>query len=126
MLLCGIIDELRKSTAKTGLVFYFFCQATDSRINTAMAVLRGLLFLLISQQPSLVSYVWKKYDHTGKTMFEDANAWVALTEIFTDVLRDPSLNATYLIIDALDECVTDLPKLLDFVAKYLSVPSRVK
>ena len=126
MLLCGIINELQKSTAKTGLVSYFFCQATDSRINTATAVLRGLLFLLVSQQPSLVSYVRKKYDHAGKTMFEDANAWVALTEIFTDVLRNPSLNATYLIIDALDECVTDLPKLLDFVAKHSSMSSRIK
>ncbi|KAF2452262.1 NACHT domain-containing protein [Lineolata rhizophorae] len=126
MLLCGIIDELQQSIAKTGLVSYFFCQATDSRINTATAVLRGLLFLLVSQQPSLVAYVRKKYDHAGKTMFEDANAWVALTEIFTDVLQDPGLNATYLIIDALDECVTDLPKLLDFVAKHSSVSSRVK
>ena len=126
MLLCGIIEELQKSVAKTGLVSYFFCQATDSRINTATAVLRGLLFLLVSQQPLLVSYVRKKYDHAGKTMFEDANAWVALTEIFTDVLRDPSLNAIYLIIDALDECVTDLSKLLDFVARHSSVSSRVK
>ena len=126
MLLCGIIEELQKSVAKTGLVSYFFCQATDSRINTATAVLRGLLFLLVSQQPLLVSHVRKKYDHAGKTMFEDANAWVALAEIFTDVLRDPSLNAIYLIVDALDECVTDLPKLLDFVAKHSSVSSRVK
>ncbi|KAF2260348.1 vegetative incompatibility protein HET-E-1 [Lojkania enalia] len=126
MLLCGIINELQKSRAKTGLVSYFFCQATDSRINTATAVLRGLLFLLVSQQPSLVSHVRKKYDYVGKTMFEDANAWVALTEIFTDMLRDRSLNATYLIIDALDECITGLPKLLNFIAKHSSMSPRVK
>jgi Heterokaryon incompatibility protein (HET)/NACHT domain len=30
MLLCGIIDELNKSMAKTALLSYFFCQATDS------------------------------------------------------------------------------------------------
>jgi hypothetical protein len=127
MLLCGIIDELQKST-KTNLVSYFFCQATDSRINTATAVLRGLLFLLLSQQPSLVSYVRKKYDHAGKTMFEDTNAWFALTEIFTDILRDPSLNttSTYMIIDALDECVTDMSKLLDFIKSHSSMSFRVK
>jgi Cdc6-like AAA superfamily ATPase len=117
MLLCGIINELQKATAKTDLVSYFFCQATDSRLNSAAAVLRGLLYLLVNQQPSLVSHVRKKYDQAGKTLFEDANAWVALTEIFTDVLQDPSLNTTYLIIDALDEYVTDLPKLLDFIVK---------
>ncbi|CAN9240454.1 unnamed protein product [Alternaria alternata] len=33
---------------------------------------------------------------------------------------------TYLIVDALDECVTDLPRLLEFVAKQSSMSSRVK
>jgi hypothetical protein len=59
-------------------------------------------------------------------VFEDANAWVALEEIFVDVLRDLTLRLTYLVIDALDECVTNLPMLLDFVAKQLLVSSRVK
>jgi hypothetical protein len=128
MLLCGIIDELQKpiAIAEADMVSYFFCQATDSRINSATAVLRGLLYLLVSQQPSLASCVRKKSDHAGKNMFEDANAWVALTEIFADVLRNPSLTTTYLIIDALDECVTDLPKLLDFIAKQSSASFRVK
>lgn len=126
MLLCGIINELQKLVGKTSLVCYFFCQATDSRINSAVAVLRGLLYLLVSQQPSLALHIRKRYDHAGKSLFEDANAWIALTEIFTDMLQDSSLNKTYLIVDALDECVTDLPKLLGFIAKQLSVLSRVK
>ena len=74
MLLCGIINELRESIAKTDLLSYFFCQATDSRINNATAVLRGLAYLLVDEQPSLISHVRKKYDHAGKTLFEDANA----------------------------------------------------
>ena len=126
MLLCGVVDEFKKSTAKTDLLSYFFCQATDSRINSATAVLRGLLFLLINQQPSLVSHIQKNHDHAGKALFEDANAWVTLSEIFTHILQDPSLNNTYLIIDALDECVADLPKLLDFVVQKSSVSPRVK
>jgi hypothetical protein len=126
MLLCGIIDELRSSVPQSALLSYFFCQATDARINSATAVLRGLLYMLVSQQPSLALHVRKKYDHADETMFEDANAWVALAKIFTDVLRDPSLTTTYLIIDALDECVTDLPKLLGFIAKQSSASSRVK
>jgi hypothetical protein len=126
MLLCGIINELQSSIRRTALLSYFFCQATDSRINSATAVLRGLLYMLINQQPSLVSHVRKKHDHAGKSLFEDANAWVALTEIFVDVLRDPNLSTTYLIIDALDECVTDRLKLLEFVAKQSSTSDRVK
>jgi hypothetical protein len=126
MLLCGIIDELQSSLPKTTLLGYFFCQATDSRVNSAMAVLRGLLYMLVSQQPSLLSHVRKKHDHAGKALFEDANAWVALTEIFADLLQDPQLRSTYLIVDALDECVTDLPRLLHFIAKQSSASSGVK
>ncbi|MCJ1448057.1 MAG: hypothetical protein MMC23_008570 [Stictis urceolatum] len=126
MLVCGIVDELQKSMVNTELLSYFFCQATDSRINNATAVLRGLLYLLVSQQPSLVSHIRKRYDRAGKSLFEDANAWMASTEIFADMLRDSSLSPTYLIIDALDECVSDLSKLLDFVIQQSSLSSRVK
>jgi hypothetical protein len=126
MLLCGIINELR-STAKTHLLAFFFCQATDSRINNATAILRGLLYLLIDQQPSLISHVQKQHDLAGKSLFEDVNAWVSLSGIFTSILQDPSLKSTYLIIDALDECMTaDLPKLLDFIVKKSSVSPSVK
>jgi hypothetical protein len=128
MLLCGIIDWLQnsKTIPKTILLSYFFCQATDSRINSATSVLRGLLYMLVTQQPSLASHVFKRHDHAGRTMFEDANSWVILTEIFVDILRDPCLNTTYLIIDALDECVTDMPKLLRFIAEQSSASSCVK
>ncbi|KAL5371150.1 hypothetical protein PMIN06_012957 [Paraphaeosphaeria minitans] len=126
MLLCGIVDELEESTAWTALVAYFFFQATDSRINSATAVLPGLLYLLIDQQPSLVSHIQAKHDHAGKALFEDANAWVALREIFTNILRDPGIRRTHLIVDALDECVVDREKLLDFIVEQSSTSSRVK
>ncbi|KAF2136137.1 uncharacterized protein K452DRAFT_354069 [Aplosporella prunicola CBS 121167] len=126
MLLCGIVDELQKSKAKANLLSFYFCQATDSRINSATAVLRGLLYLLIKQQPSLVSHVRKKHDDASKALFEDANAWFALSEIFGAILHDPDLDSTYLVIDALDECLIDLPKLLDFVVQNSAVSSRVK
>lgn len=121
MLLCGIINELSPQTklddqqANTSLS-YFFCQASDERINSATAVLRGLIYLIVRQQPLLVSHVQKKYEHGGETLFKDVNAWFALSEIFSSILEDESLEHTYVIIDALDECVTDLPRLLDFIS----------
>ena len=126
MLLCGIINELQRTVAETAVVSYFFCQATDSRINIATAVLRGLLYLLISQQPILTVHVRRRYDQAGKSLFEDVNAWVALEEIFADILQDSSLGTTYILVDALDECVSDLPKLLRFVSEQSSMSSRVK
>ncbi|KAF2737041.1 NACHT-domain-containing protein [Polyplosphaeria fusca] len=126
MLLCGIINELNDFLPKTSLLSYFFCQATDSRINSATAVLRGLLFMLVNQQPSLISHLWEKYDQTSKALFEDANAWVALSEIFASIVQDPNLNIIYLVIDALDECVTDLLELLEFIVQTSYTSSRVK
>ncbi len=126
MLLCGIINELMKSTSHTANVSFFFCQATDARINTATAVLRGLLYLLVKQQQSLMSHIRESYDVSGKQLFEGVNAWVALSKIFTNILEDPQLRSTYLIIDALDECTTDLSLLLNLVVQNSSSYPRVK
>ncbi|KAH8812200.1 hypothetical protein F5884DRAFT_898507 [Xylogone sp. PMI_703] len=104
MLLCGIIDELKKSEDKTCVLSYFFCQATDLRINTATA----------------------KYDHAGKSLFEDANSWVALSKIFTNIVQDSRLGSTYLIVDALDECIKDMTRLLEFIVQISSKCSCVK
>ncbi|KAG4437290.1 hypothetical protein IFR05_007228 [Cadophora sp. M221] len=130
MLLCGIIDKLKEtasaaSASGTCLLSYFFCQATDDRINSATAVLRGLIYLLAEQQPALLKHVRKKFD-TGKELFVDTNAWFALSEIFINILQDPSLGSTYVIIDALDECKIGLQQLLPFIDKTSLVCPRVK
>lgn len=124
MLLCGIINELKK--LKAGLVSFFFCKATDVHTNNATAVLRGLIYLLVDQQPSLIPHLEKKYDHVGKDLFEDLNAWCALSEIFADILQNPEFKDTYLIIDALDECMSELPKLLNLIVQKSSAHSHVK
>ncbi|KAL7906758.1 WD40-repeat-containing domain protein [Trichoderma velutinum] len=113
MLLCGIINELRKQSSYG--VSYFFCQATDEQLNNASATLRGLIFMLVKQQPSLISHLRKKYDEAGRKLFEGPNIWIALSDIFTAILQDPELKSTYLIVDALDECVSDSEKLLDLI-----------
>ncbi|KAI8272314.1 Vegetative incompatibility protein, partial [Colletotrichum sp. SAR11_57] len=122
MLLCGIIDELEKGLGKHPKPAYFFCQATDMRLNSATAVLCGLLYMLISQHPSLATYVQDEYQHAGKRLFEDPNAWVAVSDILTKVLADPVLEGETLVIDALDECETDRPKLLNFISSTTSRP----
>jgi hypothetical protein len=120
MLLCGIIDELTRLFRDTANISFFFYQATDVRINNATAVLRGLIYLLVEKQLSLLSYVQRQYDKAGKALFEDLNAWNALSRIFMDILKDPTLQSTFLIIDALDECITDLPSLLDLITQISS------
>jgi hypothetical protein len=126
MLLCGIIEELTRSIADDANISFFFCQATDMRINNATAVLRGLTYSLIEKQPSLLSHVRSLYDQAGKALFEDINAWNALSRVFGDILKDPILQSVYLIIDALDECTTGLFSLLDLIIQESSAHPRVK
>lgn len=120
MLMCGIINELEQSLDTASTLSYFFCQATDSRLNSAMAVLRGLVYCLASQQPKFMPKIRERYDEAGKLLFEDINAWTALTGILENMLQESECGGIYLIIDGLDECVTDLPKLLKFITKMSS------
>lgn len=125
MLLCGIIDELIKSASNTTNISFFFCQATHAHINSATSILRGLIYMLVKQQPLLISHLRESYGD-GKERFEGVNAWVALSEVFCKILEDSRLQNTYLIIDALDECVVDLSLFLDLIIEKSSANSHIK
>ena len=57
-----------------------------------------------------------QYNRAGQSLFEDLNAWIALVEIFSAILKDPILARVYIVIDALDECIEkDRSKLLEFI-----------
>ncbi|KAL7942645.1 hypothetical protein V8C42DRAFT_331538 [Trichoderma barbatum] len=124
MLLCGIVQELMQQPAPSLLTF-FFCQATIPTINNHIAVLRGLIWLLADQHPSLIPYIRRSYDTAGKSLFDDGNAWYALSEIFTNMLCDKELPPIYIVIDALDECITGRTELLHLIEN-LSTSSSVK
>ncbi|KAL6890968.1 hypothetical protein GGI43DRAFT_415250 [Trichoderma evansii] len=53
MLLCGIVNDLEQNPGINSNLAYFFCQATDNRINTAAAVVEGLIFSLIERRQKL-------------------------------------------------------------------------
>ncbi|CAG8971769.1 hypothetical protein HYALB_00001878 [Hymenoscyphus albidus] len=116
MLLCGIIDHLENPSVDGWVLSYFFCQATDRRVNTATSVLRGLIYMLLDQNHAFLETYIKKTDETvGQALFEDENEWETLTEIFINIVQDTKFPAVCLLVDALDECVEGLPQLLDFI-----------
>ncbi|ETS81548.1 hypothetical protein PFICI_06550 [Pestalotiopsis fici W106-1] len=116
MLLCGLVDEMSLSPT-SNLVHYFFCQATDSRLDNAAAVIRGLMYMLAKNDRSLLKHVHEEWRVAGKALFEDGNAWQAITRIFTAMTQEQQTAKLVFVIDALDECLKDLPKLLDFIAQ---------
>ncbi|RYP25502.1 hypothetical protein DL767_008365 [Monosporascus sp. MG133] len=134
MLLIAIVDELERQLKQlkqphqqsTTVLSYFFCQGTNSLLNNATAVLRGLIYLLGVRNPLLLSYLRERYDTARLKLFEDANAFFALLEILEGMLRYLSLSRVYIVIDALDECVAGLEMLLNFIFRNISESPRVK
>jgi len=117
MLLCGIINHLESTPRAEDkrMLAYFFCQATDERINTATAVVRGLILMMLEQDSRLLCHIEKKYEIHSKALFDDGNAWYALSRILLDMLQDPRLESVWLVVDALDECTTGRSQLLDLI-----------
>ncbi|KAI2981556.1 WD40 repeat-like protein [Aspergillus niger CBS 101883] len=107
MLLIGIIKDLIArglSDTERPLVLYFFCQATNDQANNGVAVLRSLIWLLLLEQPQLVSHIQKEYFHSANRLLTDKNAFTTLRDIFRKMLEDKSLKRATIIIDAMDEC----------------------
>ncbi|RMJ16016.1 hypothetical protein CDV36_004297 [Fusarium kuroshium] len=125
MLLSGTINELQPYTrlGNSGTdtsLSYFFCQATNAGLNNATAVLRGLAYLLVEQQPSLLSHVRDKVSLSPGHW----NSRIAISDLLSEMLGDPALQNVIFVVDALDECITDLKFLLDFISSTTSTQVR--
>ncbi|EHK17665.1 uncharacterized protein TRIVIDRAFT_132488, partial [Trichoderma virens Gv29-8] len=116
MLLCGIINELEKNSGVNINLGYFFCQATDSRINTAASVVAGLIFSLIKRHPALLSPICKKHED-NLSQLNGPNAWAVLCNIFKDLTQYSTIQYPVCIVDALDECEHDCKLLLSLIVK---------
>lgn len=117
MLLCGIIESLEANEEVENEMAYFFCQATDSRINAAAAILGGLTFYLARRKRSLLSYVRERHLSPGKPLFDGPNGWFTICDIFEAIIQDSGWSRLVLVVDALDECVTDRDSFLRLVVR---------
>ncbi|KAK4233014.1 hypothetical protein C8A03DRAFT_39311, partial [Achaetomium macrosporum] len=127
MLLLGIIRELSSQSAKLApSVSHFFCQGTDAALNSSTAILRSLLWLLLIQQPHLISHLRLKHKNTGPALFRGDTAFIALSNVFKSMLKDPGFSAVYFVIDALDECEQGLADLIQLISTSLTLSEKVK
>ena len=110
MMMMAAIDEITRrvqSRADSEMLSYFFCQNTIQELNTATAIIRGLIYHLVMQKPELVHHLRKDYDRQGSKMFEGVNAIHTLWRTLSEVLKDPVVSKVYLLVDALDESDAD-------------------
>ncbi|KAL7932075.1 hypothetical protein V8C35DRAFT_329060 [Trichoderma chlorosporum] len=127
MLLMGIIRELLSHSATFApKVSHFFCQGTVKALNTATATLRCLIWMLLVQQPHLISHLKSKYDNAGLSLFEGDCAFINLDGVLESMLMDPELSPVYLVVDALDECEQGLSHLKKLIFKSLTISDKVK
>jgi len=127
MLMIGLIRQLsHQPAALSPALSFFFCQGTDTTLNNATTVLRSLIWLLLLQQPCLISHLLQKYKESGADLFRDQNAFYALSEAFWNMLKDPRLSPVYLAVDALDECVQGRSDLIHLISTSLTLSQNVK
>ena len=127
MLMIGLIRQLsHQPVALSPALSFFFCQGTDAALNNATAVLRSLIWLLLLQQPCLISHLLQKYKESGVDLFRDYNAFIALSEAFRNMLKDPQLPPVYLAVDALDECTQGRSDLIHLISTSLILSQKVK
>ncbi|KAL6825942.1 quinon protein alcohol dehydrogenase-like superfamily [Trichoderma sp. SZMC 28015] len=116
MLLCGIIEDLKKIPGENSNLGYFFCQATDSRINSASSVVAGLIFSLVKQNPAFFSPICKKHEDK-LSQLDGPNAWAVLGDIFEAITQVRGISNPICVVDALDECEHDCKLLLRLIIK---------
>ncbi len=67
-----------------------------------------------------------KYKESGANLFRDKNAFIALSEAFRNMLKDPQLLPVYLAVDALDECAQGRSDLIHLISTSLTLSQKIK
>jgi Cdc6-like AAA superfamily ATPase len=105
MLSIFLAEELEQQMKglKDALFIQYFCDSKDEKRNTAVTIIRGLLFQLLLLRPELFDYILPAFKVQKETLFGDSS-FEALWRILESMIRDPALGTIYCILDGLDEC----------------------
>ncbi|CAN9468043.1 unnamed protein product [Alternaria alternata] len=111
MLSIFLVEELRTRLPKNTILLQYFCKSEDKKRNTAVTILRGLIFQLLRYQPSLYGYILPTFALQKESLFADAS-FNSLWKIFENMTCDPTLGTIYCVLDGLDECHEESSKAL--------------
>jgi hypothetical protein len=84
-------------------VIYFFCSSGHQTRNTATAVIRTLLWQLLTKRPSLSRLV-EQYQDPPERMQALVSTQGTLWELFSKAIQVTELGSIHCVIDGLDEC----------------------
>lgn len=100
-----LAEELERSVKKSQdtLFLQYFCDNKDERRNTAVAVIRGLIFQLLLLRPTLFNHILPSFRTQKESLFANSS-FETLWRIFETMVHDPVLGTINCVLDGLDEC----------------------
>ncbi|MCJ1270776.1 hypothetical protein MMC22_010673 [Lobaria immixta] len=100
-----LAEELEQ-TAKDSqdiLFLQYFCDNKDEKRNTAITIIRGLIFQLLQSQKKNFDHILPSFNIQKESLFA-GSSFETLWRIFESMVYDPVLGTTYCVLDGLDEC----------------------
>ncbi|KAG9520046.1 hypothetical protein KCV07_g4654, partial [Aureobasidium melanogenum] len=114
----GIVDKLRKETGSlsaNGLTGFFFCRSTDDRMNNAVDILKGIIRTLWEQRQSLKEHVHHHWVEEEQKFDTNLSQVASLWNLLVTMTKDVGHQATYFVVDAIDECSEQVEHLLRLI-----------
>ncbi|CAM6002683.1 unnamed protein product [Sphagnum balticum] len=128
MLLIGIIRALSDKLARLSpsLAYFLFQSKGKSKdpLDSAPVALKCLMWMLLIQQPQLMSHVLTEFNRATEGHFMNIDTTDAMIRHFKTML--PDANRVYFVVDALDECDDDLDSVVELIATSLCVSDKVR
>lgn len=110
------LSARRKEEPVMAKLAFFFCGSSTFGSDSVATVLKGLIWRLLEQQPSLRRHLDEMRTSTRRKYFDDPSDFLALSGAFYSMIQDSNFAKTYLLVDAIDECsIDDGPGLDDFL-----------
>lgn len=105
MLSIFLAEELEQIAREShdSISIQYFCDNKDEKRNTAVAVLRGLVFELLRKCEKLMTHILPTFQILKENLFTDSS-FGTLWTCFESMVCDPSFRHVYCVIDGLDEC----------------------
>ena len=101
MLSIFLAEELEETAISQNKLFLqYFCDNKDEKRNTAIVILRGLIYQLLQSRPKLFDHILSDFKIQKTFLFSFEPLW----RIFENMVCDPTLETTSCVLDGVDEC----------------------
>ncbi|KAH8591314.1 hypothetical protein B0O99DRAFT_719265, partial [Bisporella sp. PMI_857] len=99
-----LAEELERNVTKSQdeIFVQYFCDSKIKSRNTAVAIVRGLIWQFLKLRPKLFDHILPDFTDRKETQF--ITSFESLWKIFENMVHDPVLRTIYCILDGLDEC----------------------